>query len=81
MFEIWPSLLPVPPLTIRKKSDVPRSVNAGNVIVLKPEPKFTLLPSCAKPPGPGPSGLSHSHALEDESNSTEVMKASRRLAS
>jgi hypothetical protein len=52
--EIWPSLLAVPPLTILKKSEVPRSVNAGNVIVLKAE-KFTLLPSCTKPAGPGPS--------------------------
>ena len=32
--EIWPLLLPVPPLTILKKSEVPRSVNAGNVIAL-----------------------------------------------
>jgi hypothetical protein len=55
MLEIWASLLPVPPLMIRKKSEVPRSVKAGNVIVLKPEPKFMLPPSCAKPPAPGPS--------------------------
>src|SRR4051794_40173965 len=43
--EICPPLLPVPPLTIRKKSDVPRSVKVASVIVLKPFPKLTLLPS------------------------------------
>ena len=43
--EIWPSLLPVPPLTILKKSEVLASVKVGNVIVVKPWPKFVLLPS------------------------------------
>ena len=53
--KIWPPLLPVPPLTILKKSEMPMSVNAGNAIVVNPEPKFRLVPSCTKPPAPGPS--------------------------
>src|SRR5262245_25084097 len=40
---------------ILKKSEVLASVKVGNVIVVNPEPKFVLLPSCTKPPGPGPS--------------------------
>ena len=42
MLEIWPSLLPVPPLTILNKSEVPRSVNAGNVIRVESRAKVCV---------------------------------------
>jgi hypothetical protein len=48
-----PALLVVPPLMIRKKSEVPWSVNVDDVVVLNLEPNLKLLPSWTKPSGPG----------------------------